>query len=261
MIDCRAMLEMLASGAPLSAAARQHISSCAQCRALVDATAIPAEPISPEMEARLGAIAAENLTPVRPLSRSLHALLFFVCAVAAAAAGDWIFGVRGWRESSIAQKLWLIPGLAAFAVVLPAMLSRLMIPGTLLRLRPEILLACGVGWFGLAAPVVYSPRMYQGFGPSAAVCMSIGLGFAAMVGMAAWVILRRGFVTAPGVAALTAGGLAGVSSLGMQFVYCHHLDTGHYAIAHFGALVVSILIGRNFAPSRLRLGNNSGREP
>jgi hypothetical protein len=116
-------------------------------------------------------------------------------------------------------------------------------PGTLFRISPKALVAWMIGWFALAAPLVYSPRMYPAFGHSALVCLSIGLGFAAVVALAAWLILQRGFVTAPGLAALTVGALAGSSSLAMQFVYCHHLDTGHYAIAHCGSFVLSVVAG------------------
>jgi MFS family permease len=244
-MDCRDIVEILGAGRELTAAAREHVSSCARCRALVDATAFPAEEpsLSPEVQEKLARIAAKDPAPVRPLVLSWYSLLFLACAVLAALIGVLGLGSRGWRLSTPLQQSWLIPGLLAMAVTVPAILARLMVPGALLRIRPTRLLLVTVCWFALAAPLVYPVHMYPAFGRSAIACLLMGLGFASAVAIAAWLILQRGFVTAPGIAAITAGGLAGTSSLALQFIYCSHLDTGHFALAHLGSFLLSIVLG------------------
>ncbi len=241
---------MFGAGRELNAAAREHVSSCSSCSALVET------PLSAEIQQRLAAMVTKDLAPVRPLSLTRYFLSFLACAWLAVLTGALLLGGAGWRVSTLPQQLWLIPGLLVLAIAAPALLARLMIPGARVWIRPAHLLWLAAIWFALAALLIYPAQSYPAFARSASACLLIGLGFAAVVASAAWLILQQGFVTAPGVAAITAGGLAGTSSLALQFIYCPHLDSGHFALAHLGSFLLSIVLGwlllRNAALERLR---------
>jgi hypothetical protein len=241
---CRDIVDILAAGKILSEEAHHHVAACQQCQALLQATAfaMEAEPLSEDAKERLGRIVTTDLRPVRPLRPGLYSLIFLLFAIGATAVGVLTLGQRGWRLATLAQEWWIVPGLLVLAATIPAALARLMVPGALLRLRIRDFLAVMVCWFALAAPVVYPVHTYPAFAKSAVACLFIGLGFAAAVVTASWITLQRGFVTSPRLAAVVAGALGGTSSLALQVIYCPHLDTGHFAIAHFGSFFLSIVL-------------------
>ncbi len=244
-MNCRDIVRILASGRELNAAAREHVSSCPRCRALLDAMAVPAPApeLSEESLERFTRGVTTDLRPVQPLRPARYGILFLAFAALAVVAGVLLLGVRGWRLATPLQEVWIIPALAVMAVVVPGALARLMLPGSLLRIPLTNLLAAMVCWFALAAPVIYPVRMYPTFAKSAIACLFIGLAFAVAVALATWITLRRGFVTSPRLAALAAGALGGMSSLALQVIYCPHLDTGHFAIAHFGSFFLATMLG------------------
>ncbi len=244
-MKCRDIIRMLAAGRELNAATREHVASCDRCRAMLRAAAFEAgNPALPEQTLeRFTRTLTADLSPVSPVRPARHVFLFVAFAVLAVAAGVVMFGARGWRLATPLQESWIWPALLLLAGVLPAALARLMIPGSLIRVRLSGLLVIMVCWFALAAPVVYPARMYPGFAKAAIACLFIALSFGAVVACASWVTLHRGFVTSPRLAALAAGALGGTTSLALQVIYCPHLDTGHFAIAHFGSFFLATLLG------------------
>jgi len=244
-MNCRDIIRILVAGLDLGAAAREHVSSCRRCTALLQARAFAAAP-APLPEATLDRFTRSlttDLRPSRPIKPAWYGIAFLGFAILAVIVGVLLLGTRGWHLATQLQELWILPGLALMAAIVPAALARLMLPGSLLRIRLRDLLTIMVCWFGLAAPIVYPVRMYPAFARSAIACLFIGLGFAAAVAVLTWITLRRGFVTSPRLAAFAAGALGGTSSLALQVIYCPHLDTGHFAIAHFGSFFLGIVLG------------------
>ena len=244
-MNCRDIIRVLAAGRELNAAAREHVSSCPRCTALLQATAFAGEaaPLTDAVLDRFTGTLTADLRPVQPIRPAWYGLAFLGFAILAVITGVLLLGSRGWRLATPLQEWWIVPGLVLTAISIPAVLARLMVPGSRLRIRVRDLLALMVCWFALAAPIVYPVRMYPAFAKSAVACLFIGLGFAAAVAVLTWITLHRGFVTSPRLAALAAGALGGTSSLALQVIYCPHLDTGHFAIAHFGSFFLGIVLG------------------
>jgi hypothetical protein len=261
-MNCRDIIRILATARELNAAAREHVSSCPQCRALLDATAFPAEAAALRGDAvdRFTRSLITDLRPVRPIRPAWYGMAFLALAIVAVIAGVLLLGSRGWRLATPLQEWWIIPALALMAGAVPVALARLMVPGSLMRVRLRHLVAVMVCWFGLAAPIVYPVHMYPAFARSAIACLLIGLSFAAVVAVASWIALRRGFVTSPRLAAVAAGALGGTSSLALQVIYCPHLDTGHFAIAHFGSFFLAVVLG-GMVLYRLNLVQGLSRRP
>jgi Negative regulator of sigma F len=244
-MKCRDIIRILAAGRELNAAAREHVDSCPRCTALLQATAFAGEPVPlpDNVVDRFSGSLTADLRPVKPIKPAWFGIVFLGFAILAAIVGVLLLGSRGWRLATPVQEWWILPGLFLMAISIPTALARLMVPGSLLRIRLRDLLALMVCWFALAAPIVYPVRMYPAFAKSAIACLFIGLGFAAAVAVLTWITLRGGFVTSPRLAALAAGALGGTSSLALQVIYCPHLDTGHFAIAHFGSFFLGIVLG------------------
>jgi hypothetical protein len=243
-MNCRDIIRILAAGRELNAAEREHVSSCPRCTALLQATAFAGEaaPLPDAVLDRFTGTLTADLRPVQPMKPAWYGLVFLGFAILAVIIGVLVLGARGWRLATPLQEWWILPGLALMAMSIPAALARLMVPGSVLRIRVKDLLVLMVCWFALAAPIIYPARMYPAFAKSAVACLFIGLGFAAAVALLTWITLRRGFVTSPQLAALAAGALGGTSSLALQVIYCPHLDTGHFAIAHFGSFFLGIVL-------------------
>lgn len=244
-MNCRDIIRILAAGRELDAAAREHVSSCPRCTALLQATAFAGEAaLLPDATLdRFTGTLTTDLRPVQPIKPAWYGLVFLGFAILAITIGVLLLGTRGWRLSTHLQEWWIISGLAVLAATVPAALVRLMVPGSLLRIRLRDFLGLMVCWFALAAPIVYPVRMYPAFAKSAIACLLIGLAFAAAVAVCTWMTLRRGCVTSRSLAAVAAGALGGSSSLALQVIYCPHLDTGHFAIAHFGSFLLGIVLG------------------
>jgi hypothetical protein len=244
-MTCRDIAKLLAESAPLPPAAAEHLLTCERCRLLVGSPAPYSGPvsISAGLEQRLIAVVTHDLVAVCPLSspRIYMAALLAVSALVVA-AGVAVLGVRGWLTTSIFQKLYFVTLLTAGIAACAVTLSRLMFPGALPRVRTWILGALAIAAV-LGGGALYPLLRYDHFGRAVATCFSIGMAHAAVLCTAAVFILRRGLVLSRRAAAGLAGLLGGLTGLFVLFVFCPHLDAGHYLLAHATVVIACAALG------------------
>jgi hypothetical protein len=244
-MTCRDIAKLLAGSAPLPAAAAEHLRTCERCRLLVGSPAPYSEPaaIGADLEQRLIAIVTSDLVAVRPLySPLVYTAALLAVAAVVVAAGVAVLGVRGWLTTSPFQKLYFVTlltvGIAAGAVTL----SQLMFPGALPRVRAWVLGALAIAGV-LGGGALYPLLHYDHFARAVATCFSIGMAHAAILCTAAVFILRRGLVLSRRAAAGLAGLIGGFTGLFVLFVFCPHLDAGHYLLAHATVVIACAALG------------------
>jgi hypothetical protein len=244
-MTCRDIAKLLAESAPLPAAAAAHLRTCERCRLLAASPAPYSGPVSitAGLEQRLITLVTNDLVPVRPLSslRVYTAALLAVAAVVVA-AGVAVLGMRGWLTTSIFQKLYFVTLLTAGIAVCAASLSQLIFPGALPRVRAWVLGALAIAAV-LGGGALYPLLRYDHFGRGVATCFSIGMGHAAVLCTAAAFIMRRGLVLSRRAAAGLTGLLGGLTGLFVLFVFCPHLDAGHYLLAHATVVIACAALG------------------
>ena len=244
-MTCRDIARLLAESAPLPAAAAEHLRTCERCRLLVGSPAPYSGPasIDAELEKRLVALVTSDLAAVRPLfSPWVYTAALLAVAAVVVAAGVARLGVRGWLTTSIFQKLYFVTLLTAGIAACAATLSQLMFPGALPRVRAWVLGALAIAAV-LGGGALYPLLGYDHFGRAVAACFSIGMAHAAVLSIATSFILRRGLMLSRRAAAGLAGILGGLTGLCVLFVFCPHLDAGHYLLAHATVVIACAALG------------------
>ena len=244
-MTCRDIAKLLAESSPFPADAAAHLRTCERCRLLVGSPAPYSGPvsISAGLEHRLIAVVTNDLVAVRPLSSPrVYTTALIALAALVIAAGVAVLGVRGWLTTSISQKLYFVTLLTAGIAACAVTLSRLMFPGALPRVRPWVLGALAIAAV-LGGGALYPLLHYDHFGRAVATCFTIGMAHAAILCTAAVFILRRGLVLSRRAAAGLAGLLGGLTGLFVLFVFCPHLDAGHYLLAHATVVIACAALG------------------
>ena len=165
-MTCRDIARLLAESAPLPAAAAEHLRTCERCRLLVGSPAPYSGPASldAELEKRLVALVTSDLAAVRPLSSPwVYTAALLAIAAVVVAAGVARLGVRGWLATSIFQKFYFVTLLTTGIAACAAMLSQLMFPGALPRVRAWVLGALAIA-AALGAGTLYPLLRYDHFG-------------------------------------------------------------------------------------------------
>jgi hypothetical protein len=244
-MNCRDIARLLAGSAPFPAAAAEHLRTCERCRLLVGSSVPYSGPVSIDtgLEQRLIAVVTGDLVPVRPLSSPrVYTAALLTVALVVVTAGVAVLGVRGWLATSILQKLYFVTLLTAGIAVCAVSLSQLMFPGALPRVRAWVLGALALAAV-LGGGALYPLLRYDHFGRAVATCFSIGMAHAAVLCTAAAFILRRGLVLSRRAAAGLTGLLGGLTGLFVLFVFCPHLDAGHYLLAHATVVIACTALG------------------
>ncbi len=225
--------------------AEAHLRACASCRGLVavfEQSGIEPK-LSREAERRYVAAAIADLEPVSALAPAWqYAAVILAAAAIVAVAGIAVLGRTGWATSSAFQKGYFTILLAAGIVAFATVLSRLMIPGELPRV-PLGLQAAMAMILLFAGALSYPLAQYEHFGRAAAACFAIGTLHASAAAVLCVVVLRRGFVVSPVIAAAVAGLTGGLTGFVVLFVFCPHHDAGHYLLAHVSMVVFATVAG------------------
>jgi predicted anti-sigma-YlaC factor YlaD len=242
---CKRFEQAWLAGEPLNQQARDHLRECPACAALYEMMRRqPVEPLPSELEQRLIETAQRDLAPVKPIAAPYHyALLMLAASAAIASLALFKLGLAGWKNSGAPLRAylaaWLLAGLGLGAVHI----ARLMVPGALLCVRPAVLTAVS-GVAVLLAAAFYPIRYYDHFVRALATCFAIGMAVAIPTGILVNLVLRRGFVVNRPAASLLAGLFSGFTALVVLFLFCPHLDAGHYLFAHMAVVAASLLLLR-----------------
>lgn len=185
-----------------------------------------------------------SLRPVQPLPPTwvLAGGLVLICAAvaAAAAAGAGLYGVEkmsGWERVLIFSTLGVLSWLGATEFV------NTMIPGSLRRISPGVLLAVScvtlLGTFSL----LFHDYRVERFVSVGIVCLMTGILYAIPAGFLSWLLLRRGFSLNSVSAGFVAGTLAGLAGVGMLELHCPNFEAAHVLVWHTAVVPLSAAVG------------------
>jgi hypothetical protein len=186
---------------------------------------------------------AGSLYPVSPLPSTRMLLLatavIFVLIPAVVVA---VTGAAGLRAMSPGERLAVFGFIAAAEIVVSGTLVSLMVPGSQLRLNPQVLL--------VGCPLVFAGTVFTLFraGPSWSSraglgCFIGGTAVAVSAALSLWLLARRGAVLSwpctGSIIGLLAG-LVGVSALALE---CDILERAHQSLWHGAVLGACVAAG------------------
>jgi hypothetical protein len=133
--------------------------------------------------------------------------------------------------------------LLAGTVGLAISLSRRMVPGSRVSLRPgALLLAVGGSFLGVVA-LLYPWRSEGPFVEWGLLCTGPGLLFSLVPAVAFWLILRRGAILEPASLGALAGFLAGLVGATGLHLQCWVVEAPHAAVWHLAVPVICAVLG------------------
>lgn len=240
-MSCQEFLKFLSSGAPLTPAAVSHLASCGRCKALVERLEPQAkEPPPVARVATIQHMLLSSLVPVHPLPSDLTlaftallgaVILVFVCALP--------FGYLALRSLSARQMIEYYGLILVLGILLATATVQDMIPGAKRTVNRSLLI---IGAFAALAaatlllfPIFAGPRFVH-FGIP---CLRLGTASAAIAGIAAYLLLRRGVLTTPLQTCVLAGTFAGLTGFGVLALHCPIQQSGHILAWHLGAMAIA----------------------
>jgi Negative regulator of sigma F len=211
--------------------------------ALKKAASAPQD-LMPEVLHRIADSIRPSLRPVRPLPPTwvMTGGLMMVCA-AVSLAGAARAGFLGFEKMDILERLLIFPALFVFASVSGNAFVHEMIPGSLRRISPGVLL--GLGSATLLAVFAFLFRDYHTdhFFSIGIVCLLTGFLHAIPASLLAWLLLRRGFAVNSVSAGLMAGTLGGLAGVGMLEMHCPNFQAVHVLVWHTAVVPLSGGVG------------------
>jgi len=202
---------------------------------------------------RVAASVGSSLRPVRPLPPGWVLVAAQVVACAGIALlGAVAFKLTGVQRLGAWERALIFPSLALLMGLAAAVFLGEMVPGSRRRIGPRTLLACGI--LALLALFAYLFRDYRTghFIARGLTCLSVGMLHAIAAGLAAWLLLRRGFAVNPAAAGLAAGTLAGLCGVTMLELHCANFQALHIMVWHTAVVLLSGLAGALAARSAHR---------
>lgn len=271
-MNCEDLHSVLIQGAaPLNwpHALKDHIESCANCRALSaawlqepDVSAAPptsAQPgpaasnVAPKTrvpnESPIAEVLLHDLRPVHPLpSRTITSLTLTMILLLSAGLLAAITGWHGWFKLTPVQRTLMLLWMGAAAVVQSTVVSAAMEPGAV-NLRRSAWISGAIPVLLLSIPfglLQWGPG--EAFGSHAWLCFLRGVANSAAVLLCAGWLIRRGVFLWPASSGWFIGLLAGLGGLLSQELYCPVTESAHVLVAHIGDLLAAAgtgwLVGR-----------------
>ncbi len=247
-MTCRDVDGMLISKRPRAAIPPEmsaHIAGCDRCRRLIQALEhAPEAAPPPDRIGRIQSAILADLKPVKPLPSAGVLWVAFLLAVAVVAAiGTSVLGTAGWHALSTPQRVAIFATLAASAALLALSSGRQIVPGSMLRMGPPVLVIAVLAVVTGICAIAFRPHAEPTFVATGLVCLRIGLECAVAAAVLVWLVLRRGAILTPMLTGATAGALAGLSGLTVLEMFCPNLNRNHILAWHLGAVLASVLGG------------------
>lgn len=218
--------------------------------------------VDPALLGRISASMA-GFQPVRPMAPvwMLSLWLLTISAVIAVTSASAL-GMAGIRELSVAEIGTIFPALAIFTWLAALLSAAQMTPGGMRWKNPMVmepvmnspamlLLVILLAWVAVDA-LLFRDFQTGAFIQEGMPCLRAGLIVAIPAGIAAWLILRRGFAVNPSGAGLGAGTLAGLAGLAMLELHCANFLAPHVMVWHTAVIPVSALVGAMLARIAVR---------
>jgi len=211
----------------------------------------------PALLERIAAAIRSDLRPVRrmPPAWVLSAALFALFT-ATSLAGAALLGFAGLHRLSMDAIAAIFPPLAALALLAAAASSSAMIPGSKRPYDPAGLFAASVivlaGVFGF----LFRDYRTDSFVRQGTACLTVGLLWAGVAAIGAWLILRRGFPVEHGAEGIAAGTFAGLTGVAVLELHCPNLRTPHILVWHLAVLPITAIVARAICRRRYFFGSN-----
>lgn len=243
-MNCRDMDELLAGGRELPAEARAHLAECESCRTLAGVMGDdPGYTVDPAVLARARTHLSEAVPAVRPMAPSgAYTSLFLLIAGCFGAIFGCVKGVLGLPLLSGVQAAAIFGVLLAMLLLSAAALSGEMRPGAW-TVRAGLVFALGLADIETVFLALFSNHATGQFVHQGMACFSMGMTCAILTALASYLVLRRGYITAPVSTGATVGALAGLTGLAALELHCPVLLMPHLVVWHAGVFAVSTLLG------------------
>ena len=238
--DVNEALDVAPSAGTCNLEIRKHLDRCSRCRKLVAALG------SPKSEAFLSTsilqqIESRILSDLRPVRRTrkerlLVALaLIFVCSVA---FGVSRIGAYALAVMSPLQAAVMLAAVGVGAALTTYSLGSQIMPGSLHRIRPQILPLAVILSLALATVLLFQFQHERNFWAASWWCIRAGTKFGALAAVPLWLVSRRGAVLSPITTSLAGGLFAGLVGTAVLEIHCPILDAWHILFAHLGVPIL-----------------------
>jgi len=206
--------------------------------------ATPAGAVDRALLDRIAANLRADLSPVRPLPSVWVLASALILSSAAVAFGDAAYhGLFGIARMSIVRIGVIFTALAILSLLAARVSVGEMIPGSRRLVQPGTLLAAGSLMLVVIFDALFNDPSMERFLPAGVACLVAGLVCALPVGLASWLILRRGFAVNRVQAGLAVGTVAGLAGVIMLELHCPNFHTMHVVVWHTAVIPAAGLAG------------------
>jgi hypothetical protein len=258
-MNCNGIKRYLSEARPLTGSAKDHLESCAGCRAMVEALDTANDTPNTQRVARIQGLITASLEPVRPLPPdrtliSISVALFIAFSLLAAIP----VGYNGLHVLSAQQRLAYYSVITACAILFSAATVQQMIPGSKRKLRPQwVVVAVLLSLTSLAVALYQNFELTQ-FVELGIPCLRLGCICAAVSGALSYFIVRKGFLTSPIKTSTMMGFFAGLAGVAVLALHCPIKNSAHIIVWHLGAMVLGGVGGAAVGAFWQRIPRNTG---
>jgi hypothetical protein len=196
--------------------------------------------LTPVMQQRISELIQPPLSPVRPLPPqwAMTAGLLLIC-MTVSLAGAARAGFFGIELMDIRECLLIFPALAILVWVIGVKFIHEMIPGSLRRVSPGVLMGSESAVLLALFAFLFRDHRTDHFVSAGIACLLTGLLYAIPTALLGWLLLRRGFAVNPIAAGLAAGTLGGLAGVGMLELHCPNFQAAHVLVWHTAVVPLS----------------------
>jgi hypothetical protein len=214
---------------------------------ILDRAAKAPHQVDPALLDRVSASLGATIRPVRPLMPAAQlAAVLLLTSAGFALVFAFALGTFGIQKMDVAEIGSIFPALGIFTWLVALVCVAEMTPGGLrwkVVTNPvTLLLVLMLIWLAIAA-IFFHDYGTDFFVPQGIPCLRAGLIVAIPAGIAAWLVLRRGFPVNRTAAGLAAGTLAGLAGLLMLELHCPNFHALHIMMWHTAVVPISALAG------------------
>jgi hypothetical protein len=241
---CRDIVALLAAGAPLDAEAEKHLGECAGCRSLVDSLDTSRYLIDPPPTPDTFVKLLPTMAPVNPLPQDRWLILlvmgiFLLFSLLMAA----LVGMKGFHSLTTGERIVYYGVVGFLGFLFSTAAVQISIPGARVRVSRGMVMIGSVVAVAVAVTILFRNFGLEHFVRQGIPCLRFGCICAALFGILAALILRKGYVTDAGSAALLIACLAGFSGVAVLSLHCPLHNAAHIIVWHLGVVAVSALAG------------------
>ncbi len=239
-MNCRDIEKLLAEGRPLTAGAARHVAECNGCRSLMDSLTVA--PDLAGVRHLQGAFSEllPQLSAVKPLPSDPVLILTIAgsfagfCLLVAAA-----FGLQGFFQLTMVERAIYYGLVGLLGLLYSVATVQSAIPGAKVRVQRHGVVVGSVIAMSLTVALLFRHYGLDQFVTQGFPCLRLGCFCAALFGILAAFVLKKGCVTDVRSTSLLLGCFAGFSGVAVLSLHCPLHNALHIIVWHLGAMAVS----------------------